>query len=109
MRYWQQAYVCGRQHELVVLVADSHLPVFGAFDLKAIATGRNDRPLVEPIDDLLGQFLDQSEVDHVAGAGKVAFEINPDLVVMTMQRLAETRIGDKMRGGEFQVLLSNVN
>src|SRR6266481_5983991 len=109
MRYWQQAYVGGRQHELVVLVADSHLPVFGAFYLKAIATDRNYRPLVEPIDDLLGQLLDQSEIDHVAGAGKVAFEVNPDLVVMTMQRFAETRIRNKMRGGEFQVLLGDVN
>src|SRR6266436_5487105 len=101
MRYWQQAYVCGRKHELVVLVADSHLPVFGAFYLKAIATGRNDRPLVEPIDDLLGQLLDQPKINHVAGAREVALNVNPDLVVMTMQRFAETWIRDKMRGGEF--------
>src|SRR5260370_216434 len=44
MRHRQQAYVGGRKQELVVLVADSDLPVFPPFYLDPIALSSNDRP-----------------------------------------------------------------
>src|SRR5215468_9457224 len=91
----QQGNVSSRKDEVVALVRDPHSAV-PLLDFKAIALQGNDRMLVERLDNLPGEPLDQPEIKHIAIIGEAAIELDADLIIVAVQRLAKARIGYKM-------------
>src|SRR5690348_5939416 len=104
----QQTGVARGQAEFIGSVADPELPIVQMRDLQAVALFRQQRALVEPIDDLLSEPLDEAKVEHVTRRRQMSFDANAYLIVMPVQRLAEAGIGDEMCGRELQILLGHV-
>ena len=97
MHYRRKEDVGGREDELVILVPNADLLVGGLLDFEAVAAGGDYRVFVDSIDDLLGQFLDQTEIDDVARPGQISLDSHTDLVVVPMQGLA--------KAGDFRLVI----
>src|SRR5579875_2667003 len=80
-----------------------------ALDFQAIAQRWNDCTFVEAIGNFFGQALDQSEIEDIASRREPPLDAHAHLVIMAVQRLTKAGISDKVRGGEFQVLLGHMN
>jgi hypothetical protein len=104
VNYRKQRDVRCRKREFIVVVGNFHLAIT-LFNPQTIAMGRDDRMFVEAIDYVLGELFHEAEVEYIASTGQAAFDSYSDVIVMSVQWFAETRIRDEVGGGEFEVLL----
>src|SRR5579875_396902 len=104
----QKRYVRTRKHKAIVFVLHCE-PSSLVMDGQAITMSRDKCVLVEGGYNLTGELFDQPEIEHVTSAGETTLNFHANLVVVSMQWLAKSSVGDKMSRGKFQIFLRHVN
>lgn len=89
--------------EDISAVAEAHGPRrFGLFHRQVLAVALQEEFVVEFFGDRPGGALDGAKVPHPAILGQFAFELDDDVVVVPVERLAAAAKGGHVGGGEPQ-------